>query len=263
MKNIRVSYIKMSHGCRITQYNQKFIDFFGLDPTQNFLDRDLRDVLSSFDLAENLQLCDICEGDKKSLLVFRNHCVEQIKKPVVSIIYVSVHKTADSIIIKMVNWLNWIKQLNSSLENGYNLIANMDDTHSEKITKLYEIYWFKALLPLLLHIPNGFVGMVSASSFFDILKLFTNKRGKNVYSKDYGRDLLSRIRGCIRRSGGADGNISIGDIIKKDSLINLNYVDELFIPYCGLEEDIVLTVKPDIFLGGYLDLCAATEPIFQ
>jgi hypothetical protein len=264
MKNINVSYLKVDLDYKIIEYNQNFVNFFGLDNEQNFLGCNILRVIKGINQRTYLKLYNLCQSDQESLLIFRNHTLQGVSEPLVSINYVTVTKENDAIVIRVVNWLNWIWLLNSSLNNGYNLITSMDESkYRQKIRQLFEMYWFKALSPLLMHIPNGFIGMINSWAFFDILKIFNNKRGKNVFSKDYNRDMISRIRHSIRRNKGLEMHIDVCDILKDNMLINLKYDNELFIPHSVLEEDIVLVANKDMLLEDILDISVHRDNTFK
>jgi hypothetical protein len=263
-QHIKVSYIKINLRHEIIGYNQNFINFFGLEDERTLLGKSIEDVISGINRNAYLKLYDLCENDQKSLLVFRNHRLSGVVEPLVSIIYVTVTKEDDVIVIRMANWLNWIWQINSSLNKGYNMITNMDESrHRKKIRQLLEMYWFKALSPLLMHIPNGFIGMINSWAFFDILKIFNNKRGENIFSKDYNRDTISRIRHSIKKDHGLGAHIEVSDILKDNMLINLKYNNELFIPHSVLEEDIVLVADKDILLEDILDISIYRDKIIR
>jgi hypothetical protein len=264
MKNINVSYVRVDLEYKIIEYNQHFINFFSLEHEQTILDRSITEVIPSISQKTYLKLYDLCDSDQKSLLIFRNHRLTGVVEPLVCIAYVTITREVDAIVVRVANWLNWIWQLNSSLNNGYNMITSMDESkHKKKIRQLLEMYWFKALSPLLMHIPNGFIGMINSWAFFDILKIFNNKRGENIFSKDYNRDTISRIRHYIKRSKGLDAHIDVTDILKDNMLINLTYNNELFIPHSVLEEDIVLVADKDMLLDDILDISVHRDQIIK
>jgi hypothetical protein len=247
--------VKINLKYEITGYNQNFINFFGLENNGNLFGQLISNVIPGVTQKVYLKLC-ASGGDRPgSFLIFRNHSLAQVTEPLVSIIYVLVTKESDAIIVRLVNWLNWIWQLNSSIDNNYNMITHMDESkHRKKIAQLSEMYWFKSLSPLMMHIPNGFIGMISSWAFFDILKIFNNKRGENHFSKDYNRDMLSRIRHSIKKDHGLKKHVEVSDILKDNLLINLRYNNELFIPYSVLKEDIVLSADKDMLLEYILNM---------
>jgi hypothetical protein len=114
-----------------------------------------------------------------------------------------------------------------------------------------------------MHIPNGFIGMINSWAFFDILKIFNNKRGENVFSKDYNRDMISRIRHSLKRKNGLKAHVDVGEILKDNMLINLKYNNELFIPHSVLDEDIVLVADKDMLLEDVLDISVHRDKIIK
>jgi len=254
MKNINVSYVKINLEYRIIEYNQNFINLLGLENKQTWLNKPITEIIPAINQKIYMKLNDLCDDEQESLLIFRNHCLNGVVEPLVAILYMTIVREVDAIVIRLANWLNWIWQLNSSLNNNYNIITSMDESkYKTKFRMLLEMYWFKALSPLLMHIPNGFIGIVNAWAFFDILKIFNNKRGENIFSKDYNRDTISRIRHSIRRTKGFEAHIDVSDILKDNMLVNLKYNNELFIPYSILDEDIILVANRDMLLEDILD----------
>jgi hypothetical protein len=259
MKNINVAYVKLNLKYEIIDHNHYFIDFFEIVPTQ-ILGKNIIQINSNIHKQIHLKLDQLVGNQKKSLLVFRNHKLSNVEEPLVTALYITITKDDEAISICMTNWLNWIRQLNHSINNNYILISNMNESkYRKKISQLLEIYWFKALSPLLMHIPNAFIGMINSWAFFDILKLFNNKRGENIFSKDYNRDMVSRIRHYIKRRKDFMAHIDVIDILKDDSLINLEYNNELFIPHSILNEDIILTINEDKLLENFLALAISQD----
>lgn len=264
MKKINVCYVKLNLKYQILEYNQNFINFLGLENEPVLLDRLITEVISNISQRTYLKLYTLCDHGQNSLLIFRNHRITGVTEPLVSIIYVTVAREEDAIVIHFANWLNWLWQLNFSLNNSYNMITGMDEVrYKKKIRELLEMYWFKALSPLLMHIPNGFIGMINAWAFFDILKIFNNKRGKNIFSKDYNRDTISRIRHSIKRNKGLNAHIDVSDILKDNMLINLKYNNELFIPHSILEEDIILIADKDLLLENIFNISVCPDNIIN
>lgn len=264
MKNIKVSYVKLNLEYRVIEYNQNFVNFFNLENKQTLLDQSIKELIPDINQESYLEFYDLGEDEQKALLIFRNHRLIDVAEPLVSIVYVTVIKQANAIIVQVANWLNWIWHLNSSLNSGYNMITSMDEAkYRKKIGQLLEMYWFKALSPLLMHIPNGFIGIINAWAFFDILKIFNNKRGENLFSKDYNRDTISRIRNSIRRNMGLHAHVDVTDILKDNRLINLKYNNELFIPHSVLAEDIILVAKRDVLLENILNISMHNDTIIK
>lgn len=264
MYKIDVSYVRLNLDNRLIEYNNNFIDFFGLLPEINYLGSLLRELVPDLNQVEYLESHNMYVGYRKSLIIFRNHILDSVNEPLVSAIYLSIYRDSDSVIVKMVNWLNWINLINLSLDNGYSAISKIDETKYRKnIRQLIEIYWFKGLSPLLMHIPSGLIGLVSSWAFFDILKLFNNKRGKNYYSKDYNRDTISRVCGKIKRETKRESHLEVGEVITNDSLVNLRYNKQLFIPYSILNENIIVFPEPDILLEDILNLSNPDDRVFK
>lgn len=261
---IKVSYVKINLKNQIISYNQNFINFFDLEDQGVLLGRKICELIPGINHQRYLKLSDLCENDKKSVLVFKNYELTGVVEPLVAIMYVNVARESDAIVIRVVNWLNWIWHINSSLNNSYNMITNMEEVmYRKKIRQLLEMYWFKALSPLLMHIPNGFVGMINSWACFDILKVFNNKRGENVFSKDYNRDTISRIRHSLKRGHGTSAQVDISDILKDNRLINLKYKDDLFIPHSVLEEDIILVADKDLLLEDIINIATFRDKIIE
>ncbi|MCC2644405.1 MAG: hypothetical protein K0R94_183 [Burkholderiales bacterium] len=263
-QSTKAIYVKLNLEHEIIAYNQNFIDFFDLRDKETILGKSFREIFSNINENVYLKLQDLCENKQKSLLIFRNHHLTGVTEPLVSILYAVVIKEPYAVVLHIANWLNWIWQINSSINKGYNMIAGMEESvHRKKIRRLLEMYWFKALSPLLLHIPNGFIGMINSWACFDILKIFNNKRGENIFSKDYSRDTISRVRHCIKRDRGLKAHVDISEILKNKMLINLQYNDELFIPHSMLEETIILTANKDTLLEEVLNMYIYTDIIIK
>lgn len=251
MFKINVAYVKINQNHEILDYNRYFSDYCGLDANCKLKGLVLSklDYLPSFNLNQLLSNVNT-DG---TMIAFSNKNFN--KQTMVAITYVSIKKTDKYTIIRFSNWLNWINALNLSMDNAYSDMSRLNKNHEiqQYVQISSEAGWFKALYPLLTHIPNNLSNMISSWAVFDILHCFVQKRGENKYTKDYNRDTLSRIKNSIKKYNGII-DIDIRDILDSNQFVNLKYGDELFIPYSGIKDTILFAVKADNLLEHVIDL---------
>jgi hypothetical protein len=248
MSNIKVSYLKIDIKSQILDYNKNFVEFFGLQ-NKKLSELKLADIIQT--LNPNVYNCikSLKLEESKNVLLFKTcNSLSTLTPDSVVILYAIMTRVNDGYTILFVNWLNWINNLYSSLENGFTSIANLDEEEfKSKINYLSETYWFKALLPLITHTPKSLLGQISSHVLFKILRIFNNKRGANYFSKDYNRDTISRIKNHIKQTTGVVlPNIKM--LVENTSLVDLHRGGQIVIRETSLNEDILIFPKKDELL---------------
>jgi len=247
----KVAYIKLNTRHVIQELNSYFVTLFGLPSINQAIGLDFDKLAMDYGI-ENAFLCGAGNSQSytRAFLVFQNYGAPDQANKYLLVLYVLVETTKDGVTIWFTNWLNWLHNLDGSLNNNYQTISQVNCDKCE-IETISEAHCFKALYPLLAHIPHDFIGQISSKAYFNILHIFNKKRGENRYSKDYNRDTLSRIKHALKKDFGVT-NIDITNIIKYDQLINLKVQSELLIPNTRLNINIVVSPVRDNFLEGLM-----------
>lgn len=252
--NFKTAYIKLTAQHFIQEYNTYFITLFGLHDIEEIVGLNFDDLAKSCGI-ESAFLSGIepSPSYKRAFLVFQNYNYVDGSHKYLLILYVLVEKTRDAVILRFSNWINWLHNLNGALNNNYLTMSQMGETCDKSaIESISEAHSFKALYPLLAHIPTDYLGLIGSSAYFNILRIFNKKRGDISYSKDYNRDTLSRIKHALKKDFGVT-NIDITNIIKYDQLVNLKFQTELLIPHTSLNNNIVVSPVRDLFLEGFME----------
>ena len=238
---LKISYCKLDLTANIIDFNQNFSTLFDV-PKETKLS-----LLSYFNLNKNF-LYQIKLGDRKSFILFYNTKINNaVENNALMLMYAVVVKSDNYYTVHFTNWLNWIHGISGSLENSYSLITEFNDnTKKTEFTTISDAACFKALYPLLSYLPNKSSNGISQASLFDILRVFVRLRETN-FSRDYARNVYSRVRTSLRKEYGHD-YIDVIDLIKNNDLVNINYGSERLIPNTILASNIMYPIEQDNFL---------------
>ena len=163
-------------------------------------------------------------------------------------IYIMVTKIKEGFLVKMTNWLNWLHNINQSLDVGYDCISMLNrNKHQDLFTYNSESACFKALYPIMAHTPTKKFISIKPQMLLPVANIFLKSKKVN-HSKDYGRNLLSRITNSVIKKSGIK-KFSLVDILTDDQFVNLNDKDSLVIADTKLRDDILIDVDSDLLLN--------------
>ena len=245
-KKINVSYCKLDLNANIISFNDDFINMFNLR-NKNIKDMSIKSVAN---LSIDYQILNgIGVGNKKSFMLFINTKINQnMKYNAMSIVYILVSRQKNHYSIRMVNWLNWLHNIAESLEHGYTLMSKFNDSISKnKFRKISDASCYKALYPLITYIPKKFSNGVSQISLFEIMRVFVKQRNELKFTKDYARNIYSRIRTNLRQEYNLESTDVI-DLIKNKDLVNINFNGEIYILHTVLVKNIIFLIEHDTLL---------------
>lgn len=249
MEAIQVSLIRLDLDLNIIDANQQFLDFFDLK-REAIINQPAETVINLFyKLQPALQ--QLSPHQQNSLILFiRNRIDRKTMDNSMFMFYVMIAREDNGYVIKLVNWLNWLHNINKSIESGYTFIEKFNQTTCKsKFSQISEICCFKALYPLLMHIPQKF--KISPQPIYDIMHLFVKKDSDNIASKDYARNVLSRLQTAMRQELGQQ-HLDLVDLIKDENLLLFKHKNHIYIPKTALREDMVFPVSSDNLLESML-----------
>lgn len=255
MSTINISYLKINKEQQIIDYNQNLANLFNLDQVGQ--PEPLSNIINS--LNQITKLKDIKAGELHSIIAFCNSRINPtLTYDSMLILYATISKHDDHYLIRIVNWLNWLHYISNSLEHGYSLMSKFNQNNSkDKFSKISDACCFKAFYPLITYIPQKFSSGVSQCSLFEIMRIFVKRREDGSYTKDYSRNVYSRIRTNLKQEFNLD-NFDAIDLIKDDALLNIQYKNNICVPNTLLLEDIILSVEHDQLLVAVIDsICPA------
>ena len=220
-----------------------------------------KDTKSSFRYNFKLSprvLNEIKVGEKQSFILLYNTQVNKANENnALLIMYAVVQKNDNCYTVRVINWLNWLHGISSSLENSYSLISKFNNnTKQTDFTSLSDAACYKALYPLLTYLPNKLSNGVTPISLFEIMRVFVKQREIN-FSRDYARNIYSRVRTSLRKEYGHN-NTNVIDLIKNDELVKINFDGEILIPNTTLEKNIMYPIEHDSFLMSIIDAIPST-----
>jgi len=237
MKKISIFYLTLDLNYNVLDYNEELSKFF--DVKQSILN-----------YPETLAILNrLKPQQEQAALILTNQ--ENDLKSAMFILYANIYRAEHGYTLKMVNWLNWLHNLHESTEHGYASISEVNNSPA-KFSKISKLSCFKALYPLLMHIPNKFKN--NSSAFYEILRVFLDKDNPsayNNYNKDYARNVRSRLQTAIKTELGLTG-IDLLEIIKDDKLLNLDHQNEMYIPNTSLIENAIYCVENNDFLNYFM-----------
>ncbi|MFN7093941.1 MAG: hypothetical protein ACK4M7_01120 [Burkholderiales bacterium] len=254
METMKVLYLRLDFNYAILNHNEEFIKFFDIK-AMPVINKPLNKVLPISNPKAYAIIKKLRFSETQSVIVLRNQILNNlIESNALFMLYVSIQKEENSYSIKIVNWLNWLHNLYKSKENNYNFAGNLNhEEYKDKFRKISDVCCFKALFPLLMHTPFKFGGAIHSNTLYDILHIFVNKRKDNAYTKDYSRNVYSRLKTTLRKEYGLI-DADLYDIIKHEKLLNFRYNSEIYIPNTAVYEDVVMPIKGDKFLNYIMNL---------
>ena len=79
------------------------------------------------------------------------------------------------------------------------------------------------------------------------MRVFVKQRNDLKFSKDYARNVYSRIRTNLRQEYQLESTDVI-DLIKNKDLVNINFAGEIYILHTILVKNIIFLIEHDILL---------------
>lgn len=244
MKTLNISYLKLDLNAQIIDHNVNFAKLFQLPENKiNNLSFNLVLDIKKDDVLNYIHKLPI--NQQQSIICF---CNSKLDNGAMFILYTLITRYNDHFTVKMVNWLSWIHNIYTSMDYGYSLISKLNNnSNTIYFTKMSEAASYKALYPLLTHIPQKFSGGIYPFSMFEIMRIFTRQRKTNYYSRDYARNSYSRIRTNLKHEYNLECFEAI-DLIKNDSLLRINFNGEICMPHIELLNTVLFPVNHDSFL---------------
>ena len=255
MSTINISYLKINLEQQIIDYNENLANLFNLDQISQ--PAPLSNIINSLSQIHSLKNIKI--GELHSIIAFCNNRINSIPNhDSMLILYATITRHSDYYLIRIVNWLNWLHHISNSLEHGYSLMSKFNQNNSkDKFSKISDACCFKAFYPLITYIPQKFSSGVNQYSLFEIMRIFVKRREDGNYTKDYSRNVYSRIRTNLKQEFNLD-NFDAIDLIKDDELLKIRYENNICIPNTLLFEDIILLIDHDQLLVSVIDsICPA------
>lgn len=245
MNELKISHCKLDSQANIIEFDDNFSKTFNLE---GHIKLSFKSVFNITHTA----LYAMKPGDKKSFIMFYNTTINQSDKPnALLMMYLVAHKKDDGYTVSLTNWLNWLHNVRSSLENSYLAMSEFNNTVNQNdFNKISDAACYKALYPLLTYLPNKSSNGVNQISLYEVMRVFMQLRDMN-YSRDYSRNINSRIRTSLKKDYGHNHSDAI-DVIKNQSLLNIDFDGEILIPNTVLANNIIIPISHDYFLVSIL-----------
>ena len=243
---LKISYCKLDLTANIIDFDQNFSTLF------HFQKETKISFLSYFNLDQTF-LDQIKTREKKSFILFCNTKINDAsQKNALLLMYVVVEKSNCYYTIHLTNWLNWIHGIAGSLENGFLFISKFNDISNQKdFNTISDAACYKAFSPLLSYLPNKYRNGTTQFSLFEVMRVFVKLREMN-FSRDYARNIYSRIRTSLKKEYGHNYNDAV-DLIKNEELVNINFDGEILIPNTTLVSNMIFPTANDYFLMSLID----------
>ena len=247
MKPLKVAYLKLDLAHNVIDYNDDLKALFNVEkPTPEILQ--LGDFIQ--DLPTNLPklISEIEVEQTKSIILIRNNQDPKGSEKALFFLYAVVSKTKDEYLIRIVNWLNWVHNLYGSFSKSYSLVSNLDAiVKKDNFSQISDASCFKAMYPLLTHVPDKFVYGINQGILFEIMHFFVRHRNEKSFTKDYSRNIYSRIRTNLKQDFNID-NTEIIEILHDDKLLNIKHEDNIHIPKTAVNTSVANFIENDTFL---------------
>lgn len=252
MNPIKIAYLKLDLAYRVLEHNKHFTQLFSYE-FDNMPDLTFT-VLLGFSCHDNSQLEKLQVGEQASYTILRNRRSKQCADSTVVVLYALVERYENYFTVKIVNWLNWLHGIDNSLEHGYTCISKLKFGSSKLFVKSSIASTFKALYPLIAHIPQKFNGGIFPSTIAKRMQLFALKPSLNGYSRDYARNIYSRIKTNLEKEYDQD-HVDVIDLIdNNERLLNIVLDDEVSIPHTELTKNIMVNNEfSDILLDSIIN----------
>ncbi|MBP9742264.1 MAG: hypothetical protein KBD37_02800 [Burkholderiales bacterium] len=252
MSTIKVAYLKLNLQYRVLEHNKHFAKLFNYEfgnmPDLTFT------VLFGLSLQGNSQIEKLQIGEQEAYTILRNRRSGQCAENTVVVLYALVKRYENYFTVKIVNWLNWLHGIDYSLEGGYACVNEIKFVTSKLFNKLSIAAGFKSLYPLIAHVPQKFNGGIFPSAIAEIMQLFALKPKADHYSRDYARNIYSRIKTNLKQEYNQE-YVDVIDLIHDNELLNIILEDEVSILNTELTKNLMLRNNhSDILLDSIIDI---------
>ena len=217
---------------------------FGLSQHTKPLLRDILQVNLADYISEEMTV-----NEQKSFILFKNSTTKpNTSNNAILVLYCLVSKHDNGYQLLFVNWLNWLHYITRSLEVSYLFMSEFNNVRTkEEFVKISDAGCYKALFPLITYIPNKSTSGVGQISLFEIMRIFIKQRDNSLYTRDYARNVYSRIRTNLKQDYNLT-SIDFIDLLKNPKLLKINFNGHIYLIDTLLIKNIFLKINPDVFL---------------
>ncbi len=259
MNRIKVAYLKLNLHHMVLEHNEHFVKLFNYE-LGNLPALSLTGLFR-VERWDNLSIDQLGIGEQQSYTLFRNRKTKMGAETTVVVLYILVKRYKDHYTVKIINWLNWLYGVHHTLESAYKCINKFNhETAKQPFAKLSVASGFKALYPLITHIPLKFNGGIFPSAMAEIMQAFAIKRKTNYYSRDYARNIYSRIKTDLKNEYNLEYVDAI-DLIHNNDLLNIVFDDEVSLANTELVHNLIFSNEyPDGLLNTIIEAMPVDMP---
>lgn len=237
MEPLDTAIVDIDKENNIVSYNNQFANMFFQENKSNSANKlDLSNIICP-DLKKIIH--------NKSALLLKNNIIDG--QNMLGYFYVHVTKKLNTYQLKIINWLNWIANLYSSLDCGYINMVNLNDKSIIQVEQSSDIHAFNALYPLLMHKPHSFIKHINTHAFYGILRKFINRKDAEYINKNYTNNTYSRLETSLKEQTGMTC-MQITEIMEQRNLLKFRHMNQIYIPHTKLAEDILIEGYKDELL---------------
>ena len=206
-----------------------------------------------------MENCLIDFNQNQSFILFMNIQVDNTysnfnSNKGILVLYLQINKYENGYELNIVNWLNWIEYLTSSLESSYQFMKYFNNNVDKKsFITTSDALCYKAFFPLISYIPQIYSLGISQVSIYEIMRVFIKQRDPlQKFNKDFARNVYSRIRTNMKKTYNLEYYEPI-DIIRKKELLDNSHKGNIYIPDTFLEKNLIFKIQKDKLLEGYIN----------
>lgn len=261
MEKMTFSSLELDSNLLITKCNVNYTNQVKTISEQQLISEHLAKVLGvdSDDLS-NL-FTSLTSHQPQPLLLFSNQCsLSRNNLNNMFIYYLLVIKHNGGYLVHSTNWLTYLHNLNRSLNINYDNLTQLNSliNRHESFVNLSPIAVFKALYPLILHVPNKFSHKINGANVYDITRAFVSKSNDDLFTKDYAQNIFSRLRTAIKHEFKYP-SADINEFVQSEEPCVIKYHGEICVPNTTLKQGLIFRVRSDEFLD-YL-ITSANKPV--
>ncbi len=241
MAKFKIYHCKLDLTANIIDFNDNFSQLFNTKEETQLTFREVFSLSPRF-------LDDIEHGETKSFIFFCNSKVNNaIKNNSLLLMYIAVEKNHNSYTMKIINWLNWLYNINGSIEKAYSLISEFSNyTQLNNMNILSDTALYKDLQPFLTYLPNNSSNNINQISLQEIMRSFISVEEMN-HNSDSTQTLQNNstinLKNAVKLSA-----TKVADLFKNGELVDVKLNDEIHIPYTTLIRNMVAPIEHDTFL---------------
>ncbi len=254
MKTLPIFCCEYNLNNQLIKFNKEYVKFFNLDNQQTKTSLEANAIFNNNSEIYN-QIQDLEINDTKSMIIFKNHTMDtSVNNSSLCILYANIKRHENSYVVKIINWLNWLHNVHLANEDNYSFISelNNDKNVKSKFNQISALCCFKALYPLLMHVPSKYRS--NSHAFYEIMRIFIDNPTSEIYSKDYARNTKSHLQTLLKRKLGNDKDLV--DIIHNENLLSICHNGQIHMPATQVYEDLVYPIKENKLLNYFMDINA-------